>query len=354
MRKRYLEGYRLDRKPISVKRQQIIGVTLSLGALLISGCGQVKMPGGIAPGGTAQTAGGGGRHSGGQPQQVQQQAPPNNNPEEAAKNGMLNGEWRLGFKYNGQTFNASMTIKQNGSSFSGTGKEDESGNDFVIQQGHVSGDQITFVKKYQGKNASIPAIQYAGAITIANEQNYQGPYLSGDYSLPQKDGTTLNSEWDAVQDNSAAQSQGQPSQEEQAPAAQPQQPVEPSQNTSRPDRAPDLSGKWNVGYEYHFGTVHSVMFLEQDHNKIVGHGIDDTKEKFVIEKGYYSFPKLTLIRKYPKQEAIKVKGKTHEGKPERQMTFKADVSLANDKDYQGPYLSGKTEGGGAWEAELIK
>jgi hypothetical protein len=44
----------------------------------------------------------------------------------------------------------------------------------------------------------------------------------------------------------------------------------------------------------------------------------------------------------------------HEGKPEHQMTFKADVSMANDKDYQGPYLNGKTEGGGNWEAELIK
>ena len=50
----------------------------------------------------------------------------------------------------------------------------------------------------------------------------------------------------------------------------------------------------------------------------------------------------------------KGKGKTKEGKPVREMTFKAEVSIANDKDYQGPYLSGKTDGGGNWEAELIK
>jgi hypothetical protein len=85
----------------------------------------------------------------------------------------------------------------------------------------------------------------------------------------------------------------------------------------------------------------------------VGHGVDDNHERFIIEKGWYHFPKLTLIRKYAKSAPIKAKGKTHEGKPAREMTFKADVSWANDKDYQGPYLGGKTDGGGNWEAELV-
>ena len=343
-------------KPISVKLTRYFVGLLCFSSLCLSSCGQVKAPGGIPAGTDAGPAQHGGRKQAQQPQEAPPPAPPAN-PEEAAKNGMLNGEWRLGFKYNGQTFNASMTLKQNGGSFTGKGKEDESGNDFVIEQGRISGDQLTFVKKYLGKNASIPPIQYAGAITIANEQNYQGPYLSGDYSLPQKDGSAVNSEWDAVQDNSAAQAAAQappPPQEEQAPPPQPQQPVQPSQNTSRLDKAPDLSGKWNVGFEYHFGTVHSVMFLEQDHDKFAGHGIDDNKEKFVIEKGWYNFPKLTLVRKYPKQDPIKVKGKTHEGKPEHSITFKGTVSLANDKDYQGLYMSGKTEGGGQWEAEQFK
>lgn len=308
--------------------------------LLLSSCAQVKVPTGAKGGNDSQAS--------------SSKPAGNSNPEEAGKNGMLNGEWRLGYKYNGQTFNASMTLKQKGNSFTGTGKEDETGNEFEIKEGIVRGDQLQFLKRYIGKNATMAPIQYAGTITTANEQNYQGPYLSGDYSFTQKDGQQVNSEWDAVQDNGAAQAAQAPKQEEQAPPPQPQAPVEPSQNTIKPDHPPDLSGKWNVGFEYQFKTIHSVMFLEQDHNKIVGHGVDDTKEKFVIEKGWYNFPKLTLIRKYQKGEAVKVKGKTHEGKPERSMTFKADVSILNDKDYQGAYLSGKTDGGGNWEAELIK
>ena len=312
--------------------------------LLLTSCGQAKVPGG-GKGGDSQS------HS--QPS-AGKQGGGNANPEEASKNGMLNGDWRLGFKYNGQTYNASMTLKQRGNSFSGTGKEDETGNEFEIKDGVIRGDQLQFTKRYVGKNAAMAPIQYAGTVTTANEQNYQGPYLSGDYSFTQKDGQQMSSEWDAVQDNAPQQQAQAHQQEEQAPAPQPQAPVEPSQNTTRPDHPPDLSGKWNVGFEYQFKTIHSVMFLEQDHEKITGHGVDDTKEKFVIEKGTYKFPTLWLIRKYPKGEAVKVKGKTHEGKPERTMTFKADVSVLNDKDYQGAYLSGKTEGGGNWEAELYK
>jgi hypothetical protein len=30
------------------------------------------------------------------------------------------------------------------------------------------------------------------------------------------------------------------------------------------------------------------------------------------------------------------------------------VTYVNDRDYQGPYLNGKTQGGGTWEAEMIK
>jgi hypothetical protein len=321
-------------------------VTFSSMVLILSACGQVKVPGGAKGGGDSQAS---------SQSSSAKQGAGKANPEEASKNGMLNGDWRLGFKYNGQTFNASMSLKQRGNSFTGTGKEDETGNEFEIKEGIVRGDQLQFTKKYIGKNASMAPIQYAGTVTTANEQNYQGPYLSGDYSFTQKDGQQMSSEWDAVQDSGAQQAQApQAPRQEEAPPPQAQAPIEPSQNTIRPDHPPDLSGKWNVGFEYQFKTIHSVMFLEQDHEKITGHGVDDTKEKFVIEKGTYKFPNLTLTRKYPKGETVKVKGKTHEGKPERTMTFKADVSVLNDKDYQGAYLSGKTEGGGAWEAELYK
>ncbi len=41
------------------------------------------------------------------------------------------------------------------------------------------------------------------------------------------------------------------------------------------------------------------MFLEQEGDRILGHGVDhETKEKFVIDKGWYHYPKLTLVRKW--------------------------------------------------------
>ncbi len=85
------------------------------------------------------------------------------------------------------------------------------------------------------------------------------------------------------------------------------------------------------------------MFLEQDGNKLTGHGIDlNSKEKFVIKKGWYSFPHITIVRQY-------VSGSM----PGKTMAFKAEVSEVSDKDYTGPYLSGKTQGGGDWEAERV-
>ena len=313
-------------------RQPLTTVTiglLSLSTLWLGGCTQAKLQHNGAQGGSDRQNGS------------------TDSSSDMPKAGALNGDWRLGYKWKDQTYNASMSIKQQGKSFTGTGKEDESGFDFLIQQGQIQGDQLRFTKKYTGKNASIGDIQYTGALTTANEENYKGPYLSGDYSMTQKDGSQVSSDWDAVRDSSSSQGA------EQAPAKS-EAPVQQNKNTSRPDKPPDLSGKWDVGFEYQFKTVHSIMFLEQDHDKITGHGIDDTKEKFTIEKGWYHFPKLTLVRKYLKAPAVKVKGKMHEGKPARDMTFKADVSITNDADYQGPYLGGKTEGGGAWEAELVK
>lgn len=88
------------------------------------------------------------------------------------------------------------------------------------------------------------------------------------------------------------------------------------------------------------------MYIEQDGGRVTGHGVDiNTKEKFTIDKGWYDYPKLTIVRKYEKAKGAK---------ENRTLTFKAKVSIIMEKDYQGPYLNGKTSGGGAWEAQLIK
>jgi hypothetical protein len=282
------------------------------------------------------------------------------------------GAWRLGYQYQGQTFNASVKFKQHGASFDGTGKEDESGADFLIDKGKVRGDQITFEKKYAGNKASQPPVEYAGTVTTSHEGDYDGPYLRGEYSTRKKDGSAATGNWDAVLDLAADSSKvaaaskaaessktaaTQAPETQQAEAAPEQKPAEQApapENASprSPSKAPDLSGKWDVAFEYNFNTVKSVMFLEQDHDRITGHGVDDTKEKFVIDIGQYHFPNIMFVRKYPKMVA---KGKkTKEVGKARELTFKGQVSIANDKDYQGPYMSGKTDGGGSWEGELHK
>jgi hypothetical protein len=82
--------------------------------------------------------------------------------------------------------------------------------------------------------------------------------------------------------------------------------------------------------------------LEQDGDKITGHGLDnETKEKFVIKKGWYTPPHLTIIRQYPNRVG------------NSSMTFQAEVSEVCEEDYSGPYVSGKTQGGGEWEAERV-
>jgi hypothetical protein len=88
------------------------------------------------------------------------------------------------------------------------------------------------------------------------------------------------------------------------------------------------------------------MYIEQEGDRVTGHGVDEnTREKFVIEKGWYHYPKLTIIRKYLKKQGAA---------RDYSMAFKADVSVVKDSDYQGPYLAGETQGGGRWEAQLVK
>ena len=316
-------------------------------AFSIAGCTSVKLPG-AGGNGAASSSGG---------------------AADEAKPASMTGKWSVGFKYNNETFNASMTLKQQGSTFEGSGKDEQDGTPFKIEQGQVRGDQVSFVKKYGGALAKIPPIQYAGTISTMSGEDYSGPYLKGDYAAKDAEGNTVSNDWDAVIDKPkpvAAAPQLAPEPQPQ-PQPQPQPAAPPPQaqgGETHPDKAPDLSGKWEVAYEYKFRTVKSIMFLEQEFDQVIGHGLDDNKEKFVFEKIYYKYPKITLIRKYqkttPSATPAKVKGKS-KGKDaakavgsERTMTFKGDVSVVNDADYQGPYIRGKTDGGGTWEAQRIK
>ncbi len=285
----------------------------------------------------------------------------------------LTGDWRIGYKFNNQTLNASVHLQQKGTDFQGSGKDEPSGSLFSIDQGQIHGNQITFVKRYTGNLSNSPPIEYAGTLTMSNQEGYKGPYLNGDYSAPTPDGKTVNNEWDAIRDtstvaaltntqapsppNNASHSLGQSaassSSSAQPPSAVPSASGTATHSSKHSDKPPDLSGKWELAYEYNFRTVKSIMFLEQEWDHLVGHGLDDTKEKFVIEKGMYQFPKVTMTRKY-QNTPVKVRGRLRALGKERIMIFRGDVSYVEESDYQGPYMHGKTDGGGSWEAQLVK
>ena len=267
----------------------------------------------------------------------------------------LTGDWQFGFQFENDTLQSSVHLEQSGVNFSGSGKDDKTGMEFTIEQGVITGGtQVEFYKKYASTNA--PEIQYTGTLEQATDPTYKGPYMHGDYTTA-KNGKVISNIWEAElsQPGNAA---GSPAPEQASPI--PGMPAAPAPaDSGLLSRTPELSGKWNCGYEYNFKTIHSTMFLEQEGDRILGHGVDhETKEKFVIDKGWYHYPKLTLVRKWGASKAQvankKGKGKHTESRPERTMTFKATVSNVSDKDYSGPYLSGKTQGGGSWEAQLYK
>jgi hypothetical protein len=256
------------------------------------------------------------------------------NPSNSATSINLTGHWRVGFQANQEKLSSTFDIAQNGNSFQGGGVDDQTGNAFKIQDGRIKGAEVAFIKRYE--NLNNPPVRYIGRFSVLNDSSYQGPYMAGQYSA-NLSGGVFSGEWEAAMVASEAPAAAS------APApAENQTPIEaPAPAQPRQDRAPDLSGKWDVGFEYNFKTIHSIMFLEQDHGKLTGHGIDtSTNEKFVIAKGWYHFPHVTMIRLYPKNK--------------RELAFKANVSNISDSDYQGPYLKGKTQGGGDWEAQLVK
>ncbi len=293
-------------------------IVLSLATMVLAGCNLLnlgKKGGQQPPQGQTTTTGG-------------QQQPPST---EAPK---VDGYWKLAFLFKDkQTYKSSIHLTQQADTFSGQGTDDADGKPFIIENGSISGGNVAFQKRYEGSNA--PPIQYNGKLEMVNDATYKGPYMEGKYTVS-VNGQEFGDIWQAEVDQQQAQG-GQ----EQPPEQQPDQSVS--------DRIPHLSGKWECAYESDFKTIKSTMYLEQEGDLIKGHGVDlNTKEKFNIEKGWYHYPNLTLVRKY-----AEVKGKKGT-KAARSLIFKATVSNIKDKDYDGPYMTGKTQGGGSWEAQLVR
>jgi hypothetical protein len=260
----------------------------------------------------------------------------------------LEGYWTIAYKFGDNVGQSSAQLHQQGNQISGSGTDDKSNRAFNIS-GTIQGNNVQFVKQYEAANAgqAVPPVNYDGKLEMVNDKDYQGPYLSGQYS------TTINGQqksdtWEAQLSNAQGGAQtaggGQQTQESQPDNNQQAN----SQPQAPPDgKAPDLSGKWKVAYKSNFKTISSTMFIEQDGDHLTGRGIDkNTNEKFDIEKGWYAFPKITIVRTYKKGKGGAAS--------DRVVQFKGTVEWVNDKDYQGPYLHGETQGGGDWEAQLVR
>lgn len=263
-------------------------------------------------------------------------------PADSGQAAPMTGYWQVAFQLGDKTMKANMRLEQHGAEFTGEGTDDPSGREFVIEEGYLDKGAVHFFKRYPQSDAgAVPPVEYTGKFEVVNDGELQGPYMSGEYATT-FNGNPIRGIWEA----SIVPQEAPPPEQ---PPAQPGQPASepaPAAPPVDPNRAPHLSGKWEVGYEYKFKTIKSVMFLEQDGGLLKGHGEDkNTKEKFTIEKGWYNFPRITIVRKYTKGKGAAA---------DRTMTFKASVSTVNDADYQGPYLRGKTEGGGEWEAQMYK
>lgn len=290
--------------------------------LTLAGCAKIslgpKQPGG-APSGQAT-----GGQQGGAP---------------VATANPMSGTWKIAFKFNNQVMKATMQLQQQGNQFTGSGTDDDSGRAFDVQ-GTVNGQDVTFTKQYQapGANGPVPPVNYAGTLTMVNDKDYQGPYMNGNYN------TVINGQQVGdVFEAQLASSQGG----EQTASTPPPSPSEEGGGEQAPAKAPDLSGKWLVAYKWNFKTIKSTMFLEQDGGHLSGRGVDqNTNEKFEIQKGWYSFPNMTIVRTYKKGKGGAASDRT--------MIFRGKVQMVNAKDYQGPYMRGETQGGGEWEAQLVR
>lgn len=342
-----MNAHRGDNKS---RRYQAIGAALITG-IMLSGCNLIKQATGGGAGQSGQPGPSGtrpafptpgGQNPGGSPQAGKA---PANSGGDAKYSGRLGGYWKIAYKLEGkdETFSSSIKLSQNGQRFSGQGTDDHNNKPFNIEQGTVRDGKVIFYKRYDNpSNADQTPVEYEGTLDLSGN-----PYMSGNFIVA-LNGQELSGVWEAEQESGGEGQGGQ-----QQAAQQPQEPQKTEQQQPgyipAPDHAPDLSGKWNVGFEYRFKEVQSTMWLEQDKDKLRGHGVDhNTKEQFQIEQGWYAFPKVTIIRKYPAHKSGKI------AIPEHKMTFKAEVQWVSDKDYVGPYMRGKTDGGGNWEAQLVR
>lgn len=284
-------------------------------------------------------------------------APANNNNNASSGGGMfgnqnpqgppippLDGEWEFDYEFKGQAFVGNVQIAQQGNTLVGEGA-DQDGRAWTVEAGQIQGNQVSFQKKY-GDSPTV--VQYTGEIKHEASQEYTGWLMEGKYTATSKDGQPVSGKWVAnpttpLAEVTAAPPPSNPVGLPFQASPPPSQPAASNQNLGDV-RPVDISGRYEGTFTYDFKKIKTTMWLRNEGKKISGDGTDIVNKdatRFSIQRGWYEYPKVTIVRKYVKGQGAK---------ESKEMTFKATLS-SNGRDIS---MTGETQAGGAWNAHLVR
>lgn len=251
----------------------------------------------------------------------------------------LDGEWELDYEYKDKAYVGNGVLSQQGSAITGSGA-DQTGREWQLE-GQVQGTQVSFQKKYADSAA---AIVYTGELKYLESPDYTGWAMEGTYNSNGASGKWVANPTSPLQAPQAQAPVQAPFQFNPIPTNT-QGSGSQTQHDNLGDVKPlDISGKYEVSYQYNFKKISSKMWLRNDGKKITGDGvdiIDKTSERFTIPKGWYDYPKVTIHRQYTKGAGAK---------ETRSVIFKATLS-SNGRDIS---MKGETQHGGQWSARLVR
>ena len=337
--------------------KQVVPILCSL-ALLMS-CSKINLHGG-----RSQAAPGGGANStvpaNGTPLGAQQQG--GGMQANSASPPVVDGDWEVDYEYGGSTYIGNVTFSQSGTALAGSGA-DQDGKQWQLDAGQIQGTKVAFGKKYAG-STSQPVI-YTGELKYLQLPEYTGWAMEGTYSAQSPDGKSITGKWVANPTAPAPVAESAPSEPGQGPGPGKALGGAEAAASHQVDhigdaRPSDISGHYDGSYNFNFKKIKSKMWIESDCKKVIGRGYDilekvsvktkakgkdkvkeqDINEHFIIEKGWYDYPKVTLIRQY-----IKGRG----ARETRTVIFRGQLS-SNGRDI---VMKGETQFGGSWDARRL-
>ncbi|MBX9686615.1 MAG: hypothetical protein K2X27_07925 [Candidatus Obscuribacterales bacterium] len=260
----------------------------------------------------------------------------------------LDGEWEFDYEFKGNPYIGSVQLVQKGTALEGQGA-DQDGKEWQLESGLIEGTKVSFQKKYIA--SSSPGIAYSGELKYLESPEFTGWMMEGSYNSAGPNGQSITGNWVANPKTAlAAPAQEAPAQPAglsltQVVGAPAQTQAGSSSSDNLGDIKPaDISGRYDCSYTYNFKKIKSSMWLRNEGKKVSGDGvdiIDKTSERFTIPRGWYDYPKVTLVRQYTKGAGAK---------ESRTITFKAELS-SNGRDIA---MKGETQYGGQWKAKLLR